>query len=107
GLLSAWFPELDAQELREFKEAQSPEGAIPRSLGNLNQQIGSSKDTAPKAEGPDVGCMYAFQIYTRYRWTGDQRFIEEFYPSAKHVLEYVATLDMDGDGIPDGPSAYT
>src|SRR5262249_22891371 len=100
-----------------------PTGAIPRLEGSLDAGIeakdegGRMKDEGKAAglhpssfilhpSAVDASCAYVFQIYRRFRRTGDQTFLDLFYPSARHAVEYLATLDTDGDGLPEGPNAF-
>jgi uncharacterized protein (DUF608 family) len=110
GLFSAFFPSLDVQELRQFVGAQASTGAVPRLDGALDEVIGGPIGPDLKeahTDAPDAACSYAFQIAKLYRWTGDQAFLDQYYPSAKHAIEFVATRDKDGDGIPEGPSTFS
>lgn len=105
GLLLAWFPALDRQELRQFKALQAPSGAMPRLEGYVDEGIGGPRDpdrNYGREDSPEVAAGYIFQVYRTFLWTGDQPFLDEFYPSAKHLVEYMARQDRDGDGLPDG-----
>jgi len=109
ALLSAWFPALDLQELRQFKALQASSGAVSRLDGNVDQGIGDPKNADAdygRTDAPDAACGYVFQVFRAFRWIGEQTFLDEFYPSAKHAIEFVATLDRDGDSLPEGPSVY-
>jgi uncharacterized protein (DUF608 family) len=124
GLLTSLFPSLSLAELRSFKEGQGTSGAIPRSVGNINQNIGGSP--VPNSGGerresaftpialqelgaggpPDVSAGYAYQVYRYFQATGDQRFLDEFYPSAKHAIQFLGKLADRSDGLPAGPSVF-
>lgn len=105
GLMARWFPDLAQSELRLFKAAQAPTGWIPRSVGNLDVRIGAPFN--PEATvGPDdplAAAAYTCQVYEYFQATGDKRFLDEFYPSAKHAIEYVAKLAKASHGLPAGP----
>lgn len=42
---------------------------------------------------------YPMMIYHYYLRTGDRKFLEDYWPSAKKSLEFMLSLDMDGDGL--------
>ncbi len=124
GHLTSWFPSLSLAELGLFKDGQAPSGAIPRSVGNIDRSIGgppapnsggerggSAPTTiAPQDLGaggpPDVSAGYAYQVYRYFQATGDQRFLDEFYPSAKHAVQFLGKLADRTDGLPSGPSVF-
>ena len=109
ALHSGFYSRLHLQLLQSYRSAQSPTGEIPRQLGNVERELIPSRETEPTAESearPDVQCAYAALVFRYYRTAGDQKFMDEFYPSAKHALQFAATLDANGDGIPDGKSVY-
>ena len=42
---------------------------------------------------------YIVSLYDYLNWSGDLRFIEESWPSAKKAYQYVLASDTDGDGL--------
>ena len=42
---------------------------------------------------------YPQMIYNYYLRTGDRKFFEDYWPSAKKSLEFMVSLDVDGDGL--------
>lgn len=68
----------------------------------------------------DLGPKWILQLWRDARATGDERLVEEQWPRVERVLERLARLDTDDDGLPDhdgpdqtydtwpmrGPSAY-
>jgi len=91
ALLSAWFPALDVNELRQFALAEASRGAIPPHIGHIDRTIGVTEmEEGSQEVQPELACAYVFQVYRHYRWTGSQRFLDEFYPSAKRAIGRLA-----------------
>jgi hypothetical protein len=118
---------MERQELRHYAAAQAPSGAIPRYYGNLDEQIVQSvaavsptpetpkpkePETAPTAPSQpppsqasfrlrEIGttAAYLYQVYRHFLWTGDQRFLDERYPSARRALEYLVVLTRNGETL--------
>jgi hypothetical protein len=88
GLLLNWFPDLDLRQLGEIVSRQAPTGALPASLGDIE----SGFSTGDQLTTPDTAAAasFVYRVARRYRWTGDQQFLDRFYPSVKHALEYYA-----------------
>jgi uncharacterized protein (DUF608 family) len=95
ALTSTWFPGLDVQELRQFSKLQVSNGALPRTGGSLDDGISKDPGGASPLDNqiqPAVVASYLFQVARLYRWTGDQAFLDRFYPSLKHAMEYALSL---------------
>jgi hypothetical protein len=95
ALTSTWFPGLDVQELRQFSQLQVSNGALPRTDGSLEDGVSKDPGGAAPLDNqiqPAVVASYLFQVARLYRWTGDQTFLDRFYPSAKHAMEYALSL---------------
>jgi hypothetical protein len=50
----------------------------------------------------DESSKYPSAVALVWRWTGDRRFLKDLYPASVKAMKYVATLDEDGDGWPEG-----
>ena len=50
----------------------------------------------------DESSKYPSAVALVWRWTGDEAFLKDLYPASKAAMEFVAGLDEDGDGWPDG-----
>jgi hypothetical protein len=50
----------------------------------------------------DESAKYPSAVALVWRWTGDKRFLKDLYPASVKAMKYVATLDEDGDGWPEG-----
>ncbi len=58
----------------------------------LNEDPGNTDETA----------KFPSAVALLYRWTGDEDFLDEMYDFAKANMEWVASIDEDGDGWPEG-----
>ena len=50
----------------------------------------------------DESAKYPSAVALVWRWTGDKRFLKDLYPASVKAMKFVATLDEDGDGWPEG-----
>ncbi len=102
ALSFAFFPDLDREELRRFAASQRRDGEIPPSFGNLHEALDAPGSVEEGRSRPDPSCSFVLQVEKTYRWTGDRPFLEEMLPAARRALDWLATRDRDGDGIPEG-----
>ena len=54
------------------------------------------------AGNTDESSKYPSAVNLVYKWTGDRRFLKDLYPASKRAMEFVAGLDADNDGWPEG-----
>ncbi len=50
----------------------------------------------------DESSKYPSAVALVWRWTGDTKFLKDIYPASVKAMKYVAELDEDGDGWPEG-----
>jgi hypothetical protein len=50
----------------------------------------------------DESSKYPSAVALVWRWTADKRFLKDLYPASVKAMKYVATLDEDNDGWPEG-----
>ena len=50
----------------------------------------------------DESSKYPSAVALVWRWTGDDAFLRDLYPASVRAMQYVASLDEDGDGWPEG-----
>ncbi len=50
----------------------------------------------------DESAKYPSAVALVWRWTGDEAFMRDLYPASKRAMEFVAGLDEDEDGWPEG-----
>ena len=54
------------------------------------------------AGNTDESSKYPSAVALVWRWTGDDAFLRDLYPASVRAMKYVASLDEDGDGWPEG-----
>jgi len=50
----------------------------------------------------DESSKYPSAVALVWRWTADKKFLKDLYPASVKAMKYVATLDEDNDGWPEG-----
>ena len=50
----------------------------------------------------DESSKYPSAVALVWRWTGDRSFLKDLYPASRKAMEFVAGLDKDNDGWPEG-----
>ena len=50
----------------------------------------------------DESSKYPSAVALVWRWTGDEAFMRDLYPASQRAMEFVAGLDEDEDGWPEG-----
>lgn len=98
--LLLYFPDLEKNTMRIFKDAQRKDGRIAHDLGKSQIDCPSDGTTAGKP-WKDLSTKYALMVYRDYLWTKDSRFLKEMYPSVKKAMNWEFSTDKDGDGLPD------
>jgi len=106
ALLAALFPRQDVRELEQFAAIQTPAGAIPRFDCRLDAGIATGPAGGSSAGAGAVGssASFAYQVAQYFAWTGDRRFLDRFYPVAKHALEFAASRTLSL-AVSDEPTA--
>jgi hypothetical protein len=56
----------------------------------------------PDPGNTDESAKYPSAVALIWRWTGDDAFLRDLYPASKRAMEFVAGLDEDEDGWPEG-----
>jgi hypothetical protein len=54
------------------------------------------------AGNTDESSKFPSAVALLWRWSGDRRFLEDLYPASVGAMRFVAALDVDGDGWPEG-----
>ena len=54
------------------------------------------------AGNTDESSKYPSAVALVWRWTGDEKFLDDLYPASVGAMRYVAGLDADSDGWPEG-----
>ncbi len=91
------FPELELTTLKAIRHFQLRGGEPPFCMG-LAFGI---RDARYHCQHTCGAGEYAQMIYRYYLRTGDKAFLDDFYGSARDSLNFMMTLDKDGDGLVD------
>ncbi len=94
---AALFPDQNARELRNTAEYQLASGEIPTFLGHN----AADEPRYRVFSVNDVGVYPACACWEMLWGGGGEAFAADLYPVVKRVLRWGATLDEDGDGVPD------
>ena len=89
-VLSMFFPDLALSSLRAFRAAQNDDGDLPQLLGlwmDVATPLGYGYQEVM------MGSNYIVQLYWQWKATGDDRVVNEFYASAKRMLEHNFNLN--------------
>lgn len=90
-----FFPELELTTLKAIRHFQLRGGEPPFCLG-LAFGI---RDARYHCQHTCGAGEYAQMIYRYYLRTGDKAFFDDFYDSARDSLNFMMSLDKDGDGL--------
>jgi uncharacterized protein (DUF608 family) len=97
-----FFPELELTTLKALRYFQLRGGEPPFCLG-LGLAI---RDPRYHCQHTCGAGEYAQLLYRYYLRTGDEGFLKDFWPSARDALDFMLSLDRDGDGlVEDHPHA--
>lgn len=58
--------------------------------------------TNDDAGNTDESSKFPSAVALLWRWSGDRRFLDDLYPAAVGAMRFVASLDADADGWPEG-----
>jgi len=90
-----FFPELELTTLKALRYFQLRGGEPPFCLGlafGIRDPRYHCQHTCGSGE-------YAQMIYRYYLRTGDREFLADFWDSARDAIEFMMSLDKDGDGL--------
>ena len=96
------FPELERDALRQAAGLQGTSGEFPRAAGSLDKGVAAGSEPVR----PDAACQFVLSAYRHYRWTGDADGMRIAYPAVIQGLQWLHSLDTDGDGLPEGATAW-
>lgn len=101
--LGYFFQELELSQIRQFAEAQRPDGYIPHDLGKNRIDLASNGTTFYLWK--DLNPKFILMVYRDFLWSGDRAFLKEMFPHVKHALSWSLSKDDDGNGLPDHEGA--
>ncbi len=92
-----FFPELELTTLKAIRHFQLRDGEPPFMLGAAF----GIRDPRYHCQHTCGAGEYAQIIYRYYLSTGDKAFFKDFYNSARDSINFMMSLDTDGDGLVD------
>jgi uncharacterized protein (DUF608 family) len=95
--LAMFFPDLAASLLRSYAHFQLPNGELPLGIGS-GADLGSPIYHCLHTQNSAV---YVDLVDRLWQCRGEHEVLSEFYPAVKKGIEYLMTLDRDGDGLLD------
>lgn len=110
GLIATWamedFGDLPGalQELRFLKARQREDGKITHEIVQSIGLVDWFKDFHFAYMHADTTPMYLYSLGKYWQRTGDRKFLEEFWPSAKKAYEWCVSV-TDTDGLMDNTKA--
>ena len=111
GLIATWamedYGDLPGalQELRFLKARQREDGKITHEIVQSLGLVDWFKDFHFAYMHADTTPMYVYSLGQYWQRTGDRKFLEEFWPSAKKAYEWCVSVTDPKDGLMDNTKA--
>jgi uncharacterized protein (DUF608 family) len=91
----ALFPELKLGQSKRMIKLQNDRGQVPHTYTGDFDHVDNGFNRV------DMNPQYVMMCCRDYLWTGDKAYLEEVWPHIVKAMDYTASLDTDGDGLPD------
>jgi uncharacterized protein (DUF608 family) len=92
----ALFPELKLGQMKRMIAFQNASGEVPHNYA------GDFDHIDPRGWGRvDMNPQFVMMVCRDSLWTGDQEYLQSMWPHVVRAMEHTASLDSDGDGLPD------
>jgi len=93
------FPYLERQQLESLAKLQTEDGRIPHAFF---PDLSTVDDQFTRV---DMNPQFVLLACRHYLWTGDVDFLRRCWPHVVKAMDQTATLDRNGDGLPDHGTA--
>lgn len=93
--LAALFPALEQRQMRMTAAFQQADGRVPHFFTPDLHSVDNGFDRV------DMNPQFVLMACRDYLTTGDRACAEELWPCVVRAMEQTASLDSDGDGLPD------
>ena len=93
--VAALFPELKLGQSKRMIKFQNDRGQVPHTYTGDFDHVDNGFNRV------DMNPQYVMMACRDYLWTGDKAYLEEVWPHIVKAMDYTASLDSDGDGLPD------
>lgn len=90
------WPELEKRMIEESAEFQRENGKIPTTVLPVIE----------REDDIDINEYFSLRIARHYEWTHDLEFARKLWPAYKLSVEYLKSMDKDGDGLLDQGSFW-
>lgn len=90
------WPELERRMIEESAEHQRQDGKIPTTILPVIE----------RSDDIDINEYFNLRIARYYEWTFDRDFLRQMWPHVKSSIEYLKSMDKDGDGYLDQQSYW-
>ena len=91
----ALFPELKLGQMKHIIKFQNELGQVPHNYASTFERVDRGFDRV------DMNPQFVMMACRDYLWTGDKDYLAELYPHLVKAMDYINSLDSDGDGLPD------
>ncbi len=92
----ALFPELKTRQMRDILRFQNAAGQVPHNYSRGFDAVDESGYGRV-----DMNPQFVMMVCRDYLWTGDRAYLRAVWPGVLKAMEYTASLDTNGDGLPD------
>jgi len=93
--VAALFPELKLGQSKRMIRFQNGKGQVPHTYSGDFDHVDNGFNRV------DMNPQYVMMACRDYLWTGDKAYLEDVWPYIVKAMDYTASLDSDGDGLPD------
>jgi len=93
--VAALFPELKLSQSKRIIKFQNDKGQVPHNFDGDFDHVDNGFNRV------DMNPQYVMMACRDYLWTGDNAYLEELWPHLLKAMDYTASLDTNGDGLPD------
>lgn len=111
---SVFFTELDRSELETFRRLMDRRGSVPHGNGNCDLALGDASVpygwpeeiifVLKAKEWTDLAASEIIQAGKMFRMTGDEEWLDRFWPDMKRMAEYIDKNCVNG--VPEGGTTY-
>jgi len=91
----ALFPELKLGQMKHIIQFQNELGQVPHNYADNFNQVDRGFNRV------DMNPQFVMMVCRDYLWTGDKDYLTEMYPHLVKAMDYINSLDSNGDGLPD------
>jgi len=98
--LVALFPELKLGQMKHIIKFQNELGQVPHNYANTFDRVDHDFGRV------DMNSQFVMMACRDYFWTGDRDYLVELYPHLVKAMDYMSSVDSDGDGLPDQNTSF-